>query len=167
MQIHSPHVSCQSGFSLLEVLIAMLVLASGAGGLALLLLTSVQGTAQAQDHSRALLQASELAQLIHSNPATLGHFMYPTEGSANCAEGQPCPSVEWANSHLEQWQRALRENLSDAQGLVCRDSSPMDGDPADAACDGNGVALVKVVWQQPARNRQATETRRVVLPLNP
>jgi hypothetical protein len=43
----------------------------------------------------------------------------------------------------------------------------MDGDPADAACDGNGVALVKVVWQQPARNRQATETRRVVLPLNP
>ncbi len=167
MHCRSCSIPNQNGFSLLEVLIAMLVLAIGAGGLALLLLTSVQGTAQAQEHSFATLQASELAQLIHANPATLGHFMYPDNTAAHCDEEQPCQDAAWARSHLQQWQSALQHSLSQVQGLVCKDSSPMDGDVADAACDGEGEALVKIVWQPPASSRQTAETRRIVLPLAP
>lgn len=165
MHCHRRNTSGQNGFSLLEVLIAMPVLAMGAGGLALLLLASVQGTAQAQDHSLAALQASELAQLIYANPATLGHFMYPDSSAEACNENQPCLDSEWASGHLQQWQSALQQSISQAQGLVCKDSSPMDGDPTDPACDGEGAALVKIVWQHPARGQQATETHRVVVPL--
>jgi type IV pilus assembly protein PilV len=157
----------QAGFSLLEVLLAMLVFAGGAGGLALLLLASVQGTAEAQDHSSAVLHASELAQLIHANPATLGHFIYATEALPACAESLPCTDAEWARSHLQQWQAALRQRLAEAEGVVCRDSSPTDGEVTDLACDGGGGAVVKVVWRQAGRERQSAVTQRFVLPLAP
>lgn len=157
----------QAGFSLLEVLVAMLVFAGGAGGLALLLLASVQGTAEAQDHSSAVLHASELAQLIHANPATLGHFIYATEALPDCAESLPCTDAEWARSHLQQWQAALRQRLAEAEGVVCRDSSPTDGEVTDLACDGGGGAVVKVVWRQAGRERQSAVTQRFVLPLAP
>jgi type IV pilus modification protein PilV len=155
---------------LIEVMIAMLVLAVGGGGLALLLLASVQGTAQAQERSMATLHASELAQLIHANPASLGHFMYAADDTAICSDSQPCEASDWASNHLDQWQQALEQSASRAQGVVCRDSSPKDGEPDELACDGSGEALVKVVWQQQtdsrqSGDRQSMETRRLVLPL--
>jgi len=155
----------QKGFSLLEVMIAMLVLATGASGLALLLLASVQGTLQAQERSMAALQTSELAQLIHANPAVLGHFMFPVGNARNCSPGLICSSDEWAASHLQQWQQDLQRSLAEVQGVVCQDSSPLDGDSSDLACDGSGVPLVKIAWQEQSRNEQGQQTQRLVLPL--
>ncbi len=155
----------QSGFSLIEVMIAMVILAMGACGLAMLLLTSVQGTVQAQERSTATSQASELAQLIHANPAALGHFALPVEDAQNCQQGMTCASDEWAASHLQQWQRNLEQAMAQAHGAVCLDSSPLDGDAADLSCDGSGAAVVKIVWQEQSRNHQAQQTQRLVLPL--
>jgi len=154
-----------SGFSLLEVMIAMLVLAIGASGLALLLLASVQGTLQAQERSMAVLQASELAQLIHANPAVLGHFMFPVGNVEDCSPGSSCSSDEWAASHLQQWQQDLHRSLAEVQGVVCQDSSPLDGDSSDLACDGSGVPLVKIAWEEQSRDQQGQQTQRLVMPL--
>jgi len=157
----------QTGFSLLEVLVAMLVFAGGAGGLALLLLASVQGTAEAQDYSSAVLHASDLAQLIHANPASLGHLIYAAEALPACGASTPCADGEWARSHLQQWQTALRQRIAEAEGLVCRDSSPADGEVADLACDGSGGAVIKIVWSRAGRERDTAVTQRFVLPLGP
>ncbi len=155
----------QSGFSLIEVMIAMLVLAVGAGGIALLLLASVQGTVQAQERSMATLQAAELAQLIHANPAVLGHFILPAGFTRNCNQGSSCSSDEWAASHLQQWQQDLEAGIAQAHGVVCKDSSPMDGDYSDLACDGIGEPLVKIVWQEQSSSQHSQQTQRLVLPL--
>ncbi|MDZ4729766.1 MAG: type IV pilus modification protein PilV [Xanthomonadales bacterium] len=157
--------SGEQGFSLIEVMLAMLLLAVGGSGLALVLLASVQGTAQAQERSMVTLQASELAQLIHANPSTLGHFIYAATQPANCGDGLPCPTIDWASSHLHQWQQALERSASRAQGLVCMDSSPLDGEPGELACDGTGEALVKIVWQEQVRGQRTLETKRLVMPL--
>lgn len=155
----------QRGFSLIEVMVAMLILAVGGAGLTLLLLTSIQGTAQAQERSMVTLQASELAQLIHANPSTLGHFIYAAAEPVNCRDDIPCPTIDWASSHLQKWQQALEQSASRAQGLVCMDSSPLDGEPGELACDGTGEALVKIVWQEQARGQRTLETKRLVMPL--
>lgn len=158
-------IESQSGFSLIEVMIAMLVLAIGAGGLALLLVTSVQGTVQAQERSMAALQAAELAQLIHANPTALGHFLLAPVDAQGCQPGASCSSGEWAASHLQQWQQNLQAAMEQAHGVVCLDSSPLDGDSTDLSCDGNGPAVVKIVWQEGSAGRHAQQTRRLVLPL--
>jgi len=155
----------QNGFSLIEVMIAMLILAVGAGALALLLLASVQGTVQAQERSMATLQASELAQLIHANPAALGHFILPVGNTQSCQQEMTCSSEEWAASHLQQWQRNLEEAMTQAHGIVCLDTSPLDGDPTDLSCDGSGAAMVKITWQEQSRSNQDKQTHRLVLPL--
>ena len=143
----------QQGFSLIEVMIAVLVLSTGAAALAVLLMNSVQGTAQAQERSMAAIHGSELAQLIHASPASLGHFIYASGGSNSCGQDPFCSiqdtggsAGDWANSHLQQWQQELEQNISQAHGVVCRDSSPLDGNPQDIACDGNGLPMVKIVW---------------------
>jgi type IV pilus assembly protein PilV len=155
----------QNGFSLIEVMIALLVLAVGAAGTGLLLLTSVQGTVQAQERSQAALQASELAQLIHANPAVLGHLIHGNENSPECGDEQPCPGKEWARDHLQDWQQELQQSISQARGIVCNDSSPRDGDLSDLACDGMGDAVIKIVWQEAAKNQQQPLDRQLVLPL--
>lgn len=160
---HNGHT--QDGFSLIEVMIAMMVLAVGAAGLGLLLLTSVQGTVHAQERSHATFQASELAQLIHANPAVLGHFTHGNAPLADCNDEFPCPDGQWAMDHLQQWQQELQHNVSLALGTVCNDSSPLDGDLSDLACDGLGDAIVKVIWLEPAKNRQQPLNRQLVLPL--
>jgi type IV pilus assembly protein PilV len=153
------------GFSLIEVMIAMLVLGVGGGGLALLLMLAIQGTTQAQERSIATFQASELAQLIHANPSSLGHFMYAADESSGCTKDLPCPADGWAGHHLQQWQLAVEQSAARARGAICRDSSPLDGGPDGLACDGAGDALVKIVWQEQGRNQQTPETRRLVFPL--
>lgn len=155
----------QYGFSLLEVMIAMLILAMGGGGLALLLMASVQGTVQAQERSMATLQASELAQLIHANPASLGHFMYAVGNPPDCGDDLPCPTDGWAGNQLLQWQQDLEQSATQAHGVVCQDSSPLDGEPHELACDGAGEALVKIVWQEHASGQPLPQTKRLVLPL--
>lgn len=155
----------QKGFSLIEVMIAMLVLAVGGSGLALLLMASVQGTVQAQERSMATLQATELAHLIHANPATLGHFIFPVGEAGNCQQGMTCSKEDWAASHLQQWQRDLEQAMAQAHGVVCLDSTPMDGDSTDLSCDGSGAAMVKIAWQEQSRDKQGQHTQRLVFPL--
>lgn len=165
MILHHHCCHNESGFSLIEVMIAMLVLAVGAAGMGLMLLTSVQGTVQAQERSQATFQASELAQLIHANPAVLGHLTHSYEAVTECSVENPCPDGQWARDHLQQWQQELQHSISLALGTVCHDSSPLDGDLSDLACDGLGDAVVKVVWHEPAKNRQPPVDRQLVLPL--
>lgn len=165
MHPYPVRIQSQNGFSLIEVMIAMLVLAIGAGGLALLLVASVQGTVQAQERSMATLQAAELAQLIYANPAALGHFILPPGNVQDCQQGAGCSSEEWAASHLQQWQQNLQAAMEQAHGVVCLDSSPLDGDSTDLSCDGNGATVVKIVWQEQSPDRQGQQTRRLVLPL--
>ncbi len=154
-----------AGFSLIEVMIATLVLAIGAAGLSLLLLTSVKGTAQAQERSEATRQAAELAQLIHANPAVWGHLVHTREGPGACSPEGACPQQAWAELHLQQWQRELQGSISAARGIICEDSSPLDGNLADLGCDGQGGAVVKVVWQEAAGSGPAAELQRLALPL--
>jgi type IV pilus assembly protein PilV len=154
------------GFSLIEMLIAVAIFSIGLGGLALMMLTAVRGTVEARNQSAAAMHASDLAELILMNPSYLGHYLIPAGPPAACAVGAGCTDAAWALDGLARWNAELESNLSGAQGLVCRDATPVDGQLDAAACDGIGMAVVKVFWREPHQADDAVAGhRRVVLPV--
>ena len=138
----------ESGFSLIEVIIAAAIFSTGLGGLSLLLLTAVMGTAEASHQTIASTRASSLAEMIAMNSAASGHYINPLPGAEPCMVGNDCSSEQLASADLNHWLGELAHELPRGSGLVCRDSTPDDGHSADPACDGTGSLVVKVFWME-------------------
>jgi type IV pilus assembly protein PilV len=140
--------SFESGFSLIEVIIAAAIFSTGLGGLSLLLLTAVMGTAEASHQTIASTRASSLADMIAMNSAASGHYINPLPGAEPCTVGDDCSSEQLAFADIDHWLEELARELPRGSGLVCRDSTPDDGHSADPACDGTGNLVVKVFWME-------------------
>ena len=153
----------ESGFSLIEVLIAATIFSSGLGGLSLLLLTAVMGTADASHLTFASTQASSLAEMIAMNSAASGHYINPPHGIGPCAIGQDCTGEQLASADVSHWLGELARELPMGSGVVCRDSTPDDGHSASSACDGAGSLVIKVFWMETRhQNEEDGGLRRLV-----
>ena len=155
------------GFSLIEVLVAAVLLAFGLTGLSLMMMMSVQGTAEARDRTWATMEASSLAELILMNPGSLGHFVNPVEFQADCTDESGCDVEQWAAGNFARWQAGIAGSLANAYGLVCLDASPNDGDAVNPACDQAGPAVVKIFWADVApAGGAAAPGQRIAIPLD-
>ena len=136
-----------SGFSLIELTVATAIYSMGLGSISLMMMLAVQGTTDAGHDAVATSQAASLAELILMNPAAIGHYIEEVGGAApDCGGGSVCTPEEMAAWHLQAWRDDIESLLPGGSGLVCLDSSPEDGDPADPACDGAGGPVIKVLW---------------------
>jgi type IV pilus assembly protein PilV len=142
------HKSCESGFSLIEVIIAAAIFSTGLGGLSLLLLTAVMGTAAASHQTIASTRASSLAEMIAMNSVASGHYINPIPEAGPCMVDDDCSNEQLASADTNYWLEELARELPRGSGLVCRDSTPDDGHSADPACDGTGNLVVKVFWME-------------------
>ena len=141
----------QPGFSLIELSVATAIYSLGLGSLSLMMLLAVRGTTEASFQTTATIQAASLAELILMNSDAAGHYAAPFGASTpGCDPGTTCPDEEMAAWHLQTWRSRLAEGLPGGRGLVCRDSTPDDGDAEDAACDGGGGNVIKIFWSLPA-----------------
>lgn len=138
----------QSGFSLVELTIAAAIFSTGLGAFSLLLLLSVQGTAESSLRTLAVQQARALSDSIMLVPGALSGFQEPAPGST-CPTGNECAPSDMASSSFLAWHRKLARELPGGSGLVCRDGTPEDGTAANPACDGGGSLVVKVFWTEP------------------
>lgn len=167
MRIRSIHR--QGGFSLIELTVATAIYSMGLGSVSLMLLLAVHGTAGARLDTSAVLHVESLAEMIAMNPDALGHYVYPADALAgDCSADQPCSTDRMAVWNFMNWHDRVAADLPGGEGLLCRDSSPDDGDTAYPACDGGGGAVIKVFWETPAGHAtDSTETHRQVsrLPL--
>lgn len=139
------------GFSLIELSVATAIYSLGLGSVSLMLLLAVRGTTEARFDTTATLEAASLAELILLNSDAAGHYAAPLgAGTAGCVPGASCSPGEIAAWQLETWRARLAAELPGGQGLVCRDSTPDDGDADNAACDGGGGRVIKIFWNLPA-----------------
>ena len=136
------------GFSLVEMLIATTVFSFGMGGMAALMLSSAGGMAEAEHHSVAHLDAAAMAATLQLSPAALEHVANPPGSVPLCFEGSTCTAEEWLNSQYQLWRLGIQRKLPNGSGVVCRDSTPMDGDAMEPGCDGTGPAVTKVFWEE-------------------
>lgn len=85
--------SQQSGFSLIEVLISLLVLAVGMVGLGGLQVASLKGTANAHSRTIATMYAMDLADRMRANPLGVSGGSYGV--TASCSGGEFCRNSKY------------------------------------------------------------------------
>lgn len=145
------HRFCK-GFTLLEVLIAVLILAIGLLGMAGLQVAGLRNNYSAYLRSQSTQLAYDIADRMRANPAGVIGGSYNNQAAPNSAPSpdcvsNSCTSSQMASKDLFDWTTTLAAQLPNGRGVVCIDSSPNDGTFASNACDGVGnVYAIKIWW---------------------
>lgn len=165
--MHPVRFTFQAGFSLIELSVATAVYSMGLGGLALMMLLAVRGTTGARLDTIAAIDAAALAETIAMTSDASGHYLSMNGEAGDCGSSAACSPEQIVGVELTNWRRRLAEDLPRGTGLVCRDSTPQDGDASAPACDGTGGRVIKVFWELPAEGGDAPASGRHVtrLPL--
>ena len=158
------HPSRSKGFTLVEVLVAALVLGIGLLGLAGIQSLGLRGNLSAVQRSTATLLASEMIDRLRANPEAVQSGSYNNQvglGSANCLF-QTCSVTDLADYELNLWSQDLAARLPGGVGAVCIDSFPDDGDPAANGCDGTGTTYAVKIWWDDNRTGDPQQYQRFV-----
>jgi type IV pilus assembly protein PilV len=134
------------GFTLLEVLVALIVLSIGLLGLSGLQATSLSGNHQALIRSQATLMVSDIIDRMRANRASALAGDYdiasgdstPT-GPACSTPATPCTGAQVADRDLETWRTRLAPLRpgNEQTSIQIED------------CDGGTCAVISVSWTDP------------------
>jgi type IV pilus assembly protein PilV len=165
-----PGPALARGFTLLEVLVAFLILSVGLIGLAGLQLGGVQNSRDAYYATQAVVLVQNLADSMRANLDGVDGDDYDGGTAAqtgNCLTTTGCTAAQMAGNDLFQWNQTLGAVLPGGEGIACQDSSPDDGvSAASHQCDGSGPVYAIKVWWDDDRN-PATPKRRFASILQP
>ena len=155
----------KSGFWLVEVLVALLVVALGIAGAAGLQARALRAGRDAARLSAGTQLASSLAERMRANPAAMAssdagnpYLQLDYDAAAGapaqaapCHAGADCTPAQLAAFDLFETEQAVAEGLPGGRIRVCRDATPPD--PASGlepwACDGQAGAplAIKLGWR--------------------
>lgn len=146
------------GFTLLEILIAVLVLALGITGGVALQLAAMRTRHQAALLSQATQTATALAERMRANPTQADIYLTlnydalaePTPAvPAMLCTGAACTADQLALSDLYELKLLVRNHLPAGRALVCRDADLWSGGKLRWSCSGGAMAplVVKVGWR--------------------
>lgn len=112
-----------AGFSMIEVLITLVVLAFGLLGLGLLQTMNLRYTKSAAQRTQAINLGGELLDMMRSNRSELAAYTMAKSNfdSVTVPEGKGCGSIAvlGAKGNVERWQCEVRETLGpDAYATV-------------------------------------------------
>ena len=156
----------QTGFSLLEVLIAFIILSLGLLGAVGMQAAAMQSNKETRNQTVAASLARELADKMRGNhavaikttavanpyllSATLDNpstatFSAPAENCFSTACSSPTAVATW---DMADWQNRLQNALPDPKFVICFDKTPFDADgKAQWACSGDGdITVLKLAW---------------------
>jgi type IV pilus assembly protein PilV len=112
----------QTGFTMVEVLVALVVLAIGLLGIAALYLNSLQSGRTAIYRTQAVNLAADLADRIRANrtaQAAYGTLFADAEVEvAGCYTTGGCIDTDLASSDLARWKGTVAQLLPNGQGQV-------------------------------------------------
>ena len=177
MSTRSAHAGSQrrqvSGFTLIEVLVAIVVLSFGLLGMVGLQAASLQANRDARLQSTAILLARELAEMMRgnkgiairtSNNPYLGAFaknalVAPTP--SYCLNvGSTCGSnpEDVARAQLTEWLGRVNDQLPGAQVTICADAAPFNSSglpvwPCTTSTGATDGVVIKIGWTRPAFRR--------------
>ena len=147
------------GFSLVEVLVALVVLSIGLLGAAALLLGGGRDQTSAAHQAALTLLVADVAERIRANP--LGRELYDTrtarDAPADCSEAAPCGAAALAARDLAHFSSAAQALLPSRAPRTRVSFEPATG---PAAADRY---VISVAWND-ARDPDATdETTTLIL----
>jgi len=159
----------QSGFSLIEALVSILILALGLLGTLGMIVNSLKLSSSSAYRTIASQQAYSMAEQVRGNPLALvvdagndSFDTYSTSASVTqgCLQTGGCVRANYVNTTVAMWRAQLATVLPGGSGTVCRDSSPAANAPTQVGsgtgagtisawnCDNTGDYVVKVCWNE-------------------
>lgn len=117
----------ESGFSLIEVLVALFILAVGLLGAGALQMIGVQGNQGAYAHSQAVFVAADMADRMRANPEGVANGNYdavdteaaPADPACAAAAGG-CTTAQIAQLDIFEWNNSLVSVIPEAVATVAR-----------------------------------------------
>lgn len=168
------HKTPQSGFTLIEVLISVFVLALGVIGAAGMQLVAMRTGQQSGLQTVAVQLATEMADNMRQNATEMNKpdsdnpylFEYnssaadPDSAGKFCYGNTACNSAELASFDISGWQTRLKAGLPGGRAVICRDETPWDAsggkltwECASTIASVNSVPyVVKVGWRGKGAN---------------
>ncbi len=161
----------QTGLTLVEVLVSVVILSIGLVGVAGLQAMSLKNNQSAFMRSQATALAYDIADRMRSNVLSANTGLYDPTAAATtsgCTSTSGCSEQQMAENDLAEWNAAITTYLPMGQGYVCVDSTPDDGTGfGDPQCDGSGTGLAVKIWWDDDRdgviNNTATNTERLAI----
>ncbi len=109
--------SKQSGSSLVEVMVALFVLAIGLLGVLAMQSKSMKFNQSANSYSNAVYLANSLAERIAMNPSVLAGYIDAANASTNCNDNA-CSPAQLAEWDQKQWDDSIAALLPAGSGAV-------------------------------------------------
>lgn len=150
----------QQGFTLLEVLIAVLVFSFGLLGIAGMMTISVRNNHNGYLRSQANFMAENMVDRMRANPSALWGGSYAglaTTGTATCDLAVPCTFNELAAFDMQSWAASLAQLLPAGQGTInCVPNAALPGvlptaNPPSIWAPSppySGICTVSVQWNE-------------------
>lgn len=149
---------------MVEVLVAVLILAIGLIGLAALQAAGLRNNQTAYFRSVATELAYDIADRMRANPVGVRDSNYnhgQAASSSTCvnSDSTPLTADVIAGCDLYQWNMALASKLPGGTGVVCLDSSQDIGDSSNPtnSCDGSGQVYAIKIWWNDDRKGSTTQ----------
>lgn len=165
------------GFTLIEVLVAILVLSFGMLGAVGMQAFAIQANRDARMQAQAANLARELAETMRGNksiaaltgtanpylvaltsaatgPASASYCLSVSNASSGCSD-----TTEVAKAQMTEWLKRLSTELPGARVTVCFDSAPYtSAGLGQWACTENtdGIAVIKIGWTRNVTDRTKT-----------
>ncbi len=141
----------QAGFSLVEVLISVLILAIGLVGFSALQVRAVKATQSSLQRTEAIMMANFIMESMRVNKAAAVASGLPYNLSGKVCT-TPAASTSLASSDLNLWFAAMKLRLGDASSTC-----------AQLACTTAGVCTVDIFWDESrALNGSAAQSVQLV-----
>lgn len=157
--------AANGGYTLLEVLIALVVLSIGLLGLALLTGMGLQDNTRAYQRSLAVFLAYDIADRMRANPQGMldKHYVYelkpdekPPATNSGCGKDSTCDAGERAEVDLYEWANAVRLD----PGVAEDDGLPRGSASISTVSENPLLYEVRVRWREPPARGGASRSGR-------
>ena len=161
---HRRTARVDAGFTLIEVMVALIVLVLGVLGSAAMTLAAIRDGKQSGLRSQASALAYEVSDLMRANRSTsqlpvdlaareaVFTSAAPSSGVSACWIGG-CTPTEMAQNDYYEWHQKLTgaNGLPNGQAVICRDATQLSSFPG---CDNDVTAplVVKLRWDEKNNN---------------
>lgn len=135
---------CQRGISLIEALVALLVLSVGMLGIAAMYVSSLRASGTALFRTHAVNLAADMADRIRANPNAADAYE-GAEADNDCTEGTECSPTQLAADDLLRWRAELAAALPDDG-----DVDTLQGTVVVAGATAPRTYTITVSWSEPA-----------------
>lgn len=169
----------ERGFSLIEVLVAIVVLSFGLLGMVGMQAFALQSNREARLQGQAAVLARELAEMMRGNkvvgsdPSSTNNFYLGTFATGSLTMGSnasycsgantsaPCATpTDVAKAEMTDWLNRVNTELPGARVAVCLDAAPYNSEGVpqwDCTPTGaNEIVVIKIGWSRTSLNRSLT-----------